>query len=166
MDTTPEAVHRRIAAALAAFVAVGAAVSGFLLNGSPTAAVWAVAGGSGTALGMFIVRRRVLATLEESRGTAMELGYAEGIGDMVVVGLHAYAAAVFPMTGPGGVSMAERLKRRDLAYQLTATEGLPHHVAERAAAALEAIDAGRDHERVQSALNALMRAVHEQRRRV
>ncbi|MFF5900188.1 hypothetical protein ACFY8O_30280 [Streptomyces argenteolus] len=165
MDT-PTGAHRRIATALVTCVAVLAAVSGFLLDGSLTATVWAAAGGGGTALGAFVVRRRFLATLEETRGKAMELGYADGIGDMVVVGLHTYAAAVFPMTGPGGVSRAERLKRRDLAYQLTATEGLPHRIAERAAAALEAIDDGRDPKQVQGALGDLMSAVHEQRRRV
>lgn len=166
MDTTSEGAHRRIAAALVTLVAALAAVSGLLLNGTLTAAVWAVAGGGGTALGTLLVRRWVLATIQETRGKAMELGYADGIGHMVVVALHTYAAAVFPMTGPGGVSVAERRKRRDLAYQLTATEGLPHHIAARAAAALESIDAGRDHEHVQGALGDLMSAVHEQRHRV
>ncbi|MEU2108632.1 hypothetical protein [Streptomyces sp. NPDC019507] len=58
---------------------------------------------------------------------------------------------------------AERMARRQAAYHPTAAEGLPHHVREAAAAALEAIDDGRDRD-TQSAVENLTKAVQEQRR--
>lgn len=89
-------------------------------------------------------------------------GYADGIGDMVVLGISAYEASVFPLAGSGAVDPAERAARREAAYRLTAAEGLPHPVREAAAAALEAIDEARDDE-ARTSLVYLMKAVHEQR---
>ncbi|MER7195543.1 hypothetical protein [Streptomyces flaveolus] len=49
----------------------------------------------------------------------------------------------------------ERKARRTVAYQLTAHEALPNAVRVAAAAALEAIDAGRDRDRARAAVAAL-----------
>ncbi|MFD7442042.1 hypothetical protein [Streptomyces sp. NPDC059909] len=56
-----------------------------------------------------------------------------------------------------------REQRRKAAYHLTAADGLPHHIREAAAAALEAIDDARDRD-TQSAIEGLMKAVQERRR--
>jgi hypothetical protein len=105
----------------------------------------------------------MIATIREGQGKAAALGYADGIADMMVLGISAYSAAVFPLSGPGAVDTAERAARRKAAYSLTAAEGLPHPVREAAAAALEAIDGGSERD-TQSAIEDLMNAVQEQRR--
>ncbi|MEV0741921.1 hypothetical protein AB0I51_39645 [Streptomyces sp. NPDC050549] len=82
---------------------------------------------------------------------------------MMVLGISAYRASVFPLSGPDAVDAAERMARRKAACQLTPADGLPHQIREAAAAALGAIDEGR-HRDTQSAIEDLMRAVQEQRR--
>ncbi|MGW0562876.1 hypothetical protein ACWDZ4_20210 [Streptomyces sp. NPDC003016] len=165
MDTTPEQARFRIAAGWTAGLTGIGAMTGFLLDGPVLAAVCAVGMGGGSALGTFLTRHRTLKIIKKGRERAAELGYADAVGDTVVIGLSAYAYSVFPLSGPDKVAAVEREARRQAAYQLTATEGLPHHVRETAAAALEAIDDGRDPVAAQRALRELMLAVHEQRRR-
>ncbi|MFG3309871.1 hypothetical protein [Streptomyces wuyuanensis] len=52
---------------------------------------------------------------------------------MMVLGISAHRAAVFPLSGPDAVDAAERMARRQAAYRLTAADGLPHHIREAAA---------------------------------
>ncbi|MCX4821404.1 hypothetical protein OG883_16125 [Streptomyces sp. NBC_01142] len=163
MDTTPEHIGSRTAAGWTVALAALGAVTGFAWDGPFLAVACALSLGGGAAVGTVLSRRRVIETIREGQGKAAALGYADGIGDMVVLGISAYRAAVFPLSGPDAVDSAERTARRKAAYRLTAADGLPHHIREAAAAALEAIDDARDHD-TQSAIEDLMKAVHEQRR--
>ncbi|MFD4034547.1 hypothetical protein ACFWVP_29575 [Streptomyces sp. NPDC058637] len=164
MDTTPEHMGSRSAAGWTVALAGLGAVTGFVWDGPFLAVTCALSLGGGAALGSILSRRRMVATLREGRGEAAALGYADGIGDMVVLGISAYEVSVFPLSGPGAVDPAERTARRKAAYHLTAAEGLPHHIREAAAAALEAIDDARD-EDTRSAIDELVKAIHAQRRR-
>ncbi|MFF4348658.1 hypothetical protein [Streptomyces sp. NPDC001530] len=139
------------------------AVTGFVWDGPFLAVACALSMGGGAALGTVLSRRRMIATIQEGQGKAAALGYADGIADMVVLEISAYRSSVFPLSGPDAVDPAERTARRKAAYHLTAADGLPHHIREAAAAALEAIDDARDRD-TQSAIEDLMKAVQEQRR--
>ncbi|MGW7369783.1 hypothetical protein ACWGI8_41770 [Streptomyces sp. NPDC054841] len=163
MDTTPEQISSRTAAAWTVALAVLGALTGFAWDGPFLAVACALALGGGGALGMALSRRQMIATIREGQGKAAALGYADGIADMVVLEISAYRTSVFPLSGPGAVDPAERAARRKAAYHLTAADGLPHHIREAAAAALEAIDDGRDRD-TQSAIEDLMKAVQQQRR--
>ncbi|MFG2630739.1 hypothetical protein [Streptomyces sp. NPDC048473] len=163
MDTTPEQAGLRIEAGWTVALAGLGAVTGFVWDGPFLAVACALSLGGGAALGTVLSHRRVIATIREGSGKAAALGYADGIGDMVVLGISAYRVSVFPLSGPDAVAPDERTARRKAAYQLTAADGLPHHIREAAAAALEAIDDVRDRD-TQSAIEDLMKAVHEQRR--
>ncbi|TQK52939.1 hypothetical protein FBY35_3402 [Streptomyces sp. SLBN-118] len=164
MDTTPEQMSSRTAAAWTVALTILGGLTGLAWDGPFLAVTCALSLGGGAALATVLSRRRMIATIREGEGKAAALGYADGIGDMVVLGISAYRTAVFPLSGPDAVDAAERRARRKAAYQLTAAEGLPHHLREAAAAALEAIDDARDSD-TESAFEALMKAVHEQRRR-
>ncbi|MFE7778384.1 hypothetical protein ACFU5O_31765 [Streptomyces sp. NPDC057445] len=164
MDTTPEQIGSRAAAGWTVALAGLGAVTGFVWDGPFLAVTCALSLGGGAALGTVLSRRRMIETIREGQGKAAALGYADGIGDMVVLGISAYGASVFPLSGPDAVDPAERKARRRAAYHLTAADGLPHHIREAAAAALEAIDDARDDD-TRSAIADLMKAVHEQRRR-
>ncbi|KQX91511.1 MULTISPECIES: hypothetical protein [Streptomyces] len=164
MDTTPEHMGSRMAAGWTVALAGLGAVTGFVWDGPFLAVACALSLGGGAALGALLSHRRMIATIREGQGEAAALGYADGIGDMVVLGISAYGVSVFPLSGPDAVNPAERTARRKAAYLLTAAEGLPHHIREAAAAALEAIDDARDAD-ARSAIDVLAKAVHEQRRR-
>lgn len=146
-------------------LAVLGGFTGFAWGGPFLAVTCGLSVGGGAVVGTALSRRRIVATIREGQGKAAALGYADGIADMMVLGISAYSASVFPLSGPGAVDAAERMARRKAAYQLTASDGLPHDIREAAAAALEAIDELRDRE-VQSAIEELMKAVREQRRDV
>lgn len=163
MDTGPEQISSRAAVGWTAALAVLGGFTGLAWDGPFLAVACALSLGGGAALGTLLSRRRVIATLREGQGRAAALGYADGLADMMVLGISAYRASVFPLSGPDAVDPAERMARRQAAYHLTAAEGLPHHIREAAAAALEAIDDGRDRD-TQSAVENLMKAVQEQRR--
>ncbi|WP_369232533.1 hypothetical protein AB5J56_11185 [Streptomyces sp. R21] len=163
MDTTPEHISSRTAAGWTVALAVLGGFTGFAWDGPFLAVTCALSLGGGAALGTVLSRRRMIATIREGHGKAAALGYADGIADMTVLGISAYSAAVFPLSGPGAVDTAERVARRKAAYYLTAAEGLPHPIREAAAAALEAIDGGSERD-TQSAIENLMNAVQEQRR--
>ncbi|MEU6551824.1 hypothetical protein ABZ915_16300 [Streptomyces sp. NPDC046915] len=163
MDTTPEQVSARTAAAWTVALAVLGGFTGYAWDGPFLAVTCALSLGGGGALGTILSRRRMIETIREGQGKAAALGYADGIADMMVLGISAYSAAVFPLSGPDAVDAAERMARRKAAYHLTAADGLPHRIREAAAAALAAIDDRRDHE-TQSAMEDLMKAVQEQRR--
>ncbi|WP_405598738.1 hypothetical protein OG741_17025 [Streptomyces sp. NBC_01410] len=163
MDSTPEQMSSRTAAAWTVALAGLGALTGFVWDGPFLAVACGLSLGGGAAMGTVLSRRRMIATIREGQGKAAALGYADGVADMVVLEISAYRTAVFPLSGPLAVDPAERLARRKAAYRLTAADGLPHHVREAAAAALEAIDDARERE-TQSAIEDLMKAVQEQRR--
>ncbi|MFH0519510.1 hypothetical protein ACHBTE_20350 [Streptomyces sp. M41] len=163
MATTPEQISSRTAAAWTVALAVLGGFTGYAWSGPFLAVTCALSLGGGAAVGTALSRRRIVATIKEGQGKAAALGYADGIADMMVLGISAYGASVFPLSGPDAVDAAERMARRKAAYRLTAAEGLPHQVRTAAAAALEAIDEGRDRD-TQSAIADLMKIVQEQRR--
>ncbi|MFE9726586.1 hypothetical protein ACFYQ5_24075 [Streptomyces sp. NPDC005794] len=162
MDTTPEHISTRTAVGWTVVLTGLGALTGFVWDGPFLAFTCALSLGGGAATGAVLFRRRMAASIREGQGKAAARGYADGIGDMLVLGVSAYGAAVFPLAGPDAVDPAERTARRTAAYRLTAAEGLPHHVREVAAAALEAIDEKRDGE-ARSSIADLIKAVHEQR---
>ncbi|MBL1082994.1 hypothetical protein JK359_13545 [Streptomyces actinomycinicus] len=164
MDTTPEQISTRTAAAWTVALAVLGGFTGLAWDGPFLAVTCALSLGGGAALGTALSRRRMVASIREGQGRAAALGYADGIADMMVLGITAYRDSVFPLSGPGAVDTAERVARREAAYRLTAADGLPHHLREAAAAALEAIDEGHDPDATRSAVEDLMKAVREQRR--
>ncbi|MHB9847869.1 hypothetical protein ACSYGO_01340 [Streptomyces krungchingensis] len=163
MDTTPEQISSRTAAAWTVALAVLGAFTGLAWGGPFLAVTCGLSLGGGAAMGTALSRRRIVATMRRGQGEAAALGYADGIADMMVLGISAYSASVFPLSGPDAVDAAERRARRKAAYQLTAADGLPHHIREAAAAALKAIDDRHDRD-TQSAIEDLMKAVQEQRR--
>ena len=146
MDTTPEHMSARSAVGWTVALTGLGALTGFAWDGPFLAFACALSLGGGAALGGVLFRRRMAASIREGQGKAAARGYADGIGDMVVLGVSAYEAAVFPLAGRDAVDPAERAARRTAAYRVTAAEGIPHHVREAAAAALEAIDEERDGE--------------------
>lgn len=163
MDTTPEQMSARTAAAWTVALAILGGFTGYAWEGPFLAVACALSLGGGGALGTILSRRRMIATIREDRGKAAALGYAGGVADMMVLGISAYGAAVFLLSGPGAVDTAERMARRAAAYRLTAADGLPHRIRAAAAAALAAIDDGRD-DKTRPATEDLMKAVQEQRR--
>ncbi|MFD5537592.1 hypothetical protein ACFWIJ_06995 [Streptomyces sp. NPDC127079] len=163
MDTTPERISARTAAAWTVALAVLGGITGYVWGGPFLAVTCALSLGGGGALGSVLSRRHMIATIREGQGRAAALGYADGIADMMLLGISAYRAAVFPLSGPDAVDAAERVARRTAAYRLTAAEGLPHRIRTAAAAALAAIDDRRDDES-RSAMADLMKAVQELRR--
>ncbi|MFJ8862089.1 hypothetical protein ACIRD8_27110 [Streptomyces sp. NPDC102451] len=162
MDTTSGQMSSWTAAGWAVALAGLGALTGFVWDGPFLAFACALSLGGGAALGAILFRRRMAESIREGQGKAAARGYADGIGDMVVLGISAYEASVFPLAGPDAVDSSERAARREAAYRLTAAEGLPHHVREAAAAALEAIDEERDGE-ARTSLAELIKAVHGQR---
>lgn len=100
VDTTPEQMSSRTAAGWTVALAGLGAFAGFAWDGPFLAVACALSLGGGAALGTVLSRRRMIATIREGRGEAAALGYADGIGDMVVLGISAYRASVFPLSGP------------------------------------------------------------------
>lgn len=142
--------------------AVGGACLGFLLAGRLTALVLAGTAGLGAGVGAHLSRRQVVALLRPAPVPTPVDGYAEGLADAALLCIATYQAAVFPLT-PDGVTEEERRARRHIAYRISAYEGLPHPVQTSAAAALEAIDHGRDAERAEAAMKALGITVYDHR---
>ncbi|MEV7387840.1 MULTISPECIES: hypothetical protein [Streptomyces] len=163
MDTTPEQISARTAAAWTVALAILGGFTGYAWDGPFLAVTCALSLAGGGTLGTILSRRLMIATIREGQGKAAALGYSDGIADMMVLGISAYRAAAFPLAGPDAVDATERMARRKAAYRLTAADGLPHQIREAAAAALEAIDDRRGRE-TQSAMEELMKAVREQRR--
>ncbi|MEV5646458.1 hypothetical protein AB0L67_41445 [Streptomyces flaveolus] len=147
---SPAARHYARIAVLGAGMAVAAACLGFSLWGGWAAAAGAVLAGLYVGGVMVVERGRAPGVLP----AAVVRGTQEWLADAVVAGIAVYEAAVFPLT-PGGVSEAEQKARRTAAYLLAAHEALPNAVRVAAAAALEAIDAGRDCDQARAAVAAL-----------
>ncbi|MFF8288857.1 hypothetical protein ACF068_06425 [Streptomyces sp. NPDC016309] len=151
-------VHLLLSVELTLAGAVLAALGGLLVSGPVAAAIAGVVTGSGVLGGCLLIRRRVFAGYGRAARDAHDHGYAEGLAHAVLLGITAYEAAAFPLTG-GGVSPDERSARRTIAYRIAADEGLPHPVRTAAAAALEAIDRGDDAGTARQAMKDLNLAV-------
>jgi hypothetical protein len=163
MNHTARRAHLLISAELAIGAGLLAACGAYFTVGVGVAVVAGAVTGLGALTGSILVRRRVFANVEKAESEAGALGYAEGLAQGVLLGVVTYAAAAFPLTGPGGVSGEERLARRTIAYRIAADDGLPHKVRTAAAAALETIDHGKDPERAHEAVEALSGAVYKLR---
>ncbi|MFJ9026458.1 hypothetical protein ACIRPU_41890 [Streptomyces sp. NPDC102259] len=129
---------------------------GFLLGRWSGAVAGAGVAGPSAAAGLFLYRRRAVA----SRRTAESRGHTEGTADVVLLGIALYEAAVFPLV-PDGVNEEEQEARRTVAYRVAPYDGLPQAVRLSAAAALEAIDEGLDIERVRAAFKELTLRVYD-----
>ncbi|MEU1282495.1 hypothetical protein [Streptomyces sp. NPDC005805] len=148
-------VYTLIAAVLSLTAALVAAGGAFALGGPVPALLSGPFTGAAAWCGTLVIRRRVFAGLESASAQASDHGYGEGLSAAALRGVTAYESAAFPLTGPDGVTPAERTARRTIAYRICADEGLPHPVRTAAAAALEAIDTGRDPDRAREAIRAL-----------
>ncbi|MDX2862357.1 hypothetical protein, partial [Streptomyces scabiei] len=120
-------------------MAVGALI-GALIGGGPVALGAAVCAGLVGMVGSLIVRRRAMAHFALAQRQAGQRGYAEGIAHGVLIHVTAYEAAVFPRTGPHGVSSEEREARRTIAYRMAALDEVPQRVRVAAADALALLD--------------------------
>lgn len=147
--------HLLISAQLAVGAASLAACAGHVLAGFAAAVVSGLVTGAAACAGSLFIRRRVFAHLDEAESEAKARGRAEGLSEGVLLSIATYQAAVFPLTGPAGVSDEERIARRTIAYRIAADDGLPHPVRTAAAAALEAIDHGQDRRSAENAVRAL-----------
>lgn len=137
------------------------AIVGALLGGAVLALPAAAGAGAAGLTGSFLVRRRALAGFAEAQREAGLRGYGEGIAHGVLLHVTVYEAAVFPRSGPGGVSGEERLARRTVAYRMAALEEVPRRVREAAADALAALDEA-DRARSEVALAQLAGAVRQE----
>ncbi|KPI05173.1 hypothetical protein OK074_0311 [Actinobacteria bacterium OK074] len=132
------------------------------LFGGPAVALAAGAGaGAAGVLGALLLRRRATAHFAAAQRQAGQRGYAEGIAHGVLVQVAAYEAAVFPRTGPLGVTPEERSARRTVAYRMAALDEVPGPVREAAADALAVLDAA-DGDRSDEALARLATAVRRE----
>ncbi|MGW3816918.1 hypothetical protein [Streptomyces sp. NPDC005046] len=139
-------------------VVAGGACFGLAFGGWTGAAVGASTTAVGVGFGGFVHSRIAVAPLPSVQTDAT----AEGIADVVVMGVALYEAAVFPVI-PGGVSNREQKARRIMAYRLAAYDGLPRAVRISAADALEVIDEGMDKKRARTAVKALSLTVYDSR---
>ncbi|MGR8012274.1 hypothetical protein [Streptomyces hypolithicus] len=162
----PIRMHLMITFLMATFGTFGGATLGLVVSGRLLALVFAGAGGLGAGIWALLSRRQTVnffqALLRPAREVAPVDGHAEGLADMAVASLSMYQAAMFPLA-PGGVSDEERKARREVAYRLSAYEGMPHQVQVSAAAALEAIDQGQDADQAAAAMSELRIAVYDNR---
>ncbi|WP_406307732.1 hypothetical protein [Streptomyces griseoaurantiacus] len=137
---TPARALLLLVSGLACLTTASGALVGALFGGPATALLAAAcAGGAGLA-GSLFARRRALAHFAAAQRRAGAQGYAEGIAHGVLAHVTAYEAAVFPCTGPGGVTPEERVARRTVAYRTAALEEVPQPVREAAADALAVLD--------------------------
>jgi hypothetical protein len=139
----------------------GGMYAGSLLGGS-----WGAAAGMAAGTGTLLLCARITISLCGLRTRSLLErivvgdGKVEATADAVLQGITLYEAAVFPLTDQGA-SITERQARRTIAYQLAAHDDLPVSVRVAAAAALEAIDQGRDTHRRRAPVSALNQAVRE-----
>ncbi|MFB8025949.1 MULTISPECIES: hypothetical protein [unclassified Streptomyces] len=157
---TPARALLLVTSGIACLATAAGALVGLITQGPLLALVLGVCMGAGSAVGAFLVRRRAMAAYEGARKEAMSHGYAEGIAQYVLILVSTYEAAVFPRSGPDGVTPEERAARRTDAYKIAAQEEVPHSVREAAADALAALDDA-DRKRSAAALTVLSVTVHE-----
>jgi hypothetical protein len=137
---TPARALLLLVGGLTCLMTAGGALVGVLFGGVRGALVTAVCAGAAGLAGSLLARRRALAHFAAARRQAGARGYAEGIAHGVLVHVAAYEAAVFPCTGPAGVTLQERAARRTVAYRMAALDEVPHPVREAAADALAVLD--------------------------
>ncbi|GGZ95120.1 hypothetical protein [Streptomyces bluensis] len=137
------------------------AIVGALLGGAFLALIAAASAGAAGLVGSALVRRRALAGFALAQREAGLRGYAEGIAHGVLLHISVYEAAVFPRSGPAGVTPEERLARRTIAYRMAALEEVPRRVREAAADALAALDEA-DRTRAQDTLAQLAGVVRQE----
>jgi hypothetical protein len=137
------------------------AIVGALAGGAVAASTAAAGAGTAGLIGSVLARRRALAGFAAARREAGQRGYGEGIAHGVLLHTTVYEAAVFPRSGPTGVTPEERLARRTVAYRMAALEEVPRRVREAAADALAALDEG-DRKRSEEALAQLAGAVRQE----
>ncbi|MGI5142093.1 MULTISPECIES: hypothetical protein [unclassified Streptomyces] len=138
---TPARALLLLVGGLVCLIAASGALIGALFGGARIALVTAVGAGAAGALVSLALRRRALAQFAAARREAGSRGYAEGIAHGVLLHVAAYEAAVFPRTGPTGVTHEERAARRTVAYRMAALDEVPRLVREAAADALAVLDA-------------------------
>jgi len=158
---TPARALLLLVSGLVCLTTASGALVGVLLGGPTTALVTAAcAGGAGLAAALF-ARRRALAHFAAAQRRAGAQGYAEGIAHGVLAHITAYEAAVFPCTGPDGVTPQERAARRTVAYRMAALDEVPQPVREAAADALAVLDEA-DRPAAQDALARLAALVRQE----
>ncbi|WP_329225003.1 hypothetical protein OHB07_01125 [Streptomyces sp. NBC_00111] len=160
---TPARALLLVTSGIACLATAASALVGLIIEGPLAGLVLGIGVGAGSTVGTFLVRRRAMAAHARARAAVMAHGYAEGIAQYVLLLVSTYEAAVFPRTGPRGVTPEERAARRTEAYRIAAEEEVPHRIREAAADALAALDEG-DHVRSASAQAALVIAVHDHAR--
>ncbi|UXY18012.1 hypothetical protein N8I84_04195 [Streptomyces cynarae] len=158
---TPARALLLLVTGLVCLTTASGALIGALFGGARAALVAAACGGAAGALGALVFRRRALAHFDAARRHAGMRGYAEGIAHGVLVHVAAYEAAVFPRTGPLGVTHEERAARRTLAYRMAALDEVPQRVREVAADALAVLDTA-DRTRAEEVLAQLAAVVREE----
>lgn len=141
------------------------ALIGSLLGGARVALAGAVCAGAAGTFSAVSFRRRALVHFAAARRKAGIRGYTEGIAHGVLLHVAAYEAAVFPRTGPMGVTAEERAARRTVAYRMAALDEVPHLVREAAADALAVLDAA-DRIRARDAIAQLASVVRQEYARI
>ncbi|MFB8025620.1 hypothetical protein ACFQ6U_05670 [Streptomyces sp. NPDC056465] len=157
---TPARALLLVTSGIACLATAAGALVGLVVGGPLAALVLGISMAAGSTAGALLVRRRAMAAHQRARAAVMAQGYAEGIAQYVLLIVCTYEAAVFPRSGPGGVTLEERAARRTEAYKIAAEEEVPHRVREAAAGVLAALD-DRDRSRAATAQAALIMAVHE-----
>lgn len=158
---TPTRALMLLTGGLVCLLTATGAFVGALFGGLGTALLAAAGAGLAALAGSGVVRRRALAGFAAAHREAGLRGYAEGIANGVLMHVTVYEAAVFPRSGPAGVSAEERLARRTIAYRMAALEEVPRQVREAAADALAALDDA-DRARAEEALALLAGAVRQE----
>lgn len=158
---TPARALLLLTSGLVCLLTASGALIGALFGGARIALVAGVCAGAAGAIGSLFVRRRALAHFAAAQRQAGARGYAEGIAHGVLVHIAAYEAAVFPRTGPSGVTPEERTARRTVAYRMAALEEVPRLVREAAADALAVLDEA-DRTRAEEALSQLAAVVRQE----
>lgn len=158
---TPARALLLLVIGLVCLTTASGAVIGALFGGARIALVAAVCAGAAGALGAAFFRRRALAHFAAAQRRAGMRGYAEGIAHGVLLHVAAYEAAVFPRTGPLGVTPEERAARRTLAYRMAALEEVSQPVREAAADVLAVLDTA-DRTRAEEALAQLAAVVRQE----
>ncbi|MET7607658.1 hypothetical protein ABZS96_35470 [Streptomyces avermitilis] len=158
---TPARALLLLVCGLVCLLTASGALIGALFGGATAALVAAACASAVGLLATLLVRRRALAHFAAAQREAGVRGYAEGIAHGVLLHVAAYEAAVFPQTGPTGVTPEERAARRTVAYRMAALEEVPRLVREAAADALAVLDEA-DRTRAEEALAQLASVVRRQ----
>ncbi|MEU6217775.1 hypothetical protein ABZ845_09680 [Streptomyces sp. NPDC047022] len=158
---TPARALLLLVGGLICLTTASGALIGALFGGAAVALAAAVCSGTAGALAALFFRRRALRHFATAQREAGTRGYAEGIAHGVLLHVAAYEAAVFPRSGPAGVSPEERAARRTLAYRMAALDEVPRLVREAAADTLAMLDAA-DRTGTEEALAQLAAAVRQE----